>query len=58
MLGEIGSFDEIDVRAAPGTSRPSAGRRGCVGARHAVTVRTGAEQAQQESKDVKADFSS
>ncbi len=57
VLGEIGRFDEVDVRAAPGVSPKVLVERLRQALPASVTVRTGAEQARSMSKDVKDNFS-
>jgi putative ABC transport system permease protein len=57
VLGEVGRFDEIDVVAAPGTTPEQLVTRLRGTLPTDVTVRTGAENARQQSKDVKDGFS-
>ncbi|MGI8593304.1 MAG: ABC transporter permease [Solirubrobacteraceae bacterium] len=55
VLGEIGRFDEIDVRAEPGTGAALASRlRTALPA--SVAVRTGAQQASSQASDVQEGF--
>ena len=56
VLGEIGRFDEIDVRAEPGVTGATLAARIRDALPSSVTVRTGSEQASSRSEDVREGF--
>ncbi|CAN5588246.1 ABC transporter permease [soil metagenome] len=56
VLGELGRFDEIDVRAEPGVSGAALAARLRDALPASITVRTGSEQASSQSADVREGF--
>lgn len=56
VLDKVGRFDSIDVKAAPGVAPAQLAERLRRALPGSVTVRTGTEQARQDSKDVKEGF--
>ncbi|HEX8856209.1 MAG TPA: FtsX-like permease family protein [Thermoleophilaceae bacterium] len=55
-LDKVGRFDSVDIQAAPGVSADALAARVRADLPNTVTVRTGTEQARQDSQDVKDGF--
>jgi putative ABC transport system permease protein len=55
-LDKVGRFDSVDIQAAPGVSASALSARVRAELPNTVTVRTGQEQARQDSQDVKDGF--
>jgi putative ABC transport system permease protein len=57
VLGEVGRYDEIDVKTAPGVTPQALVGRLRAALPTSLTVRTGEQQARSQSSDVKSGFS-